>query len=261
MPKKLYNSQIDTIKTYHMKVREMLSLAENVLIFPDMPLSVSKHLLNSSLVKKGSVIFFKDEILSDSLLCAKDYIELEKNDNIDKITKVKVNLANGYHRILTEKEFVIMFDNISRRPIYMDILQYAERLTHSIRTSDININQQKTPRMWKTTEEKKQSLIDAINRIESFEDVITGYEDSEFDENNIILAPAPFVADKVDLHAEKIYNEFLAKIGVASLTVQKKERNIKDEIQASLGGTIANRYSRYTARADALQEIKEKFRF
>ena len=43
------------------------------------------------------------------------------------------------------------------------------------------------------------------------------------------------------------------------MTVQKKERNIRDEVVASQGGTIAGRFNRYTPRQQAIKEIKEKF--
>ena len=38
------------------------------------------------------------------------------------------------------------------------------------------------------------------------------------------------------------------------------ERNIRDEVVASQGGTIAGRFNRYTPRAQAIKEIKEKFK-
>ena len=43
------------------------------------------------------------------------------------------------------------------------------------------------------------------------------------------------------------------------MNFQKKERNIKDEVLASQGGTIASRYSRFEPRKKAIDEINEKF--
>ena len=40
----------------------------------------------------------------------------------------------------------------------------------------------------------------------------------------------------------------------------KRERNIKDEISAMQGGTIASRFSRFEPRKDAVEEINEKFK-
>ena len=74
-----------------------------------------------------------------------------------------------------------------------------------------------------------------------------------------VLAPAPFVADKINANLEKEWAEFFRLIGIANLVEQKKERLIQDEMTASLGGTIASRYSRYEPRKRAIDEINKKF--
>ena len=78
-------------------------------------------------------------------------------------------------------------------------------------------------------------------------------------EINSLSFRIPFVADKIDVHQEKIWNEFLRLIGISNLQYQKKERNITDEINAMQGGTIASRFSRFEPRQRAIKEINEKF--
>ena len=91
------------------------------------------------------------------------------------------------------------------------------------------------------------------------ENTVIAYEDLDLDDTTLVLAPAPYVADKIDLHKEKNWNEFLRLIGIANMNFQKKERNIKDEVLASQGGTIASRYNRFEPRKKAIEEINEKF--
>lgn len=119
--------------------------------------------------------------------------------------------------------------------------------------------QQKTPRVWKTTSNRQKSLQDTLNEVDGFCETVVGFEDVITDEMECILQPAPFVADKVRAEKDAIWNEFLRLVGVTNLTVQKKERNIKDEILASQGGTIAGKFNRYEPRKDAIEQIKEKF--
>lgn len=128
------------------------------------------------------------------------------------------------------------------------------------RVSDINIAQQKTPRFWKTKSEKVKSIQDLVNNVDGMENTVISYDDLDLDDTTLVLAPAPFVADKIDLHKEKDWNEFLRLIGVANMNFQKKERNIKDEVLASQGGTVASRYSRFEPRQKAIEEINEKFK-
>ena len=99
-----------------------------------------------------------------------------------------------------------------------------------------------------------------INNVDANENIVISYDDLDLDDTTMVLSPAPFVADKIDLHKEKDWNEFLRLIGIANMNFQKKERNIKDEVLASQGGTIASRYSRFEPRQDAIDLINEKFK-
>lgn len=125
-----------------------------------------------------------------------------------------------------------MYDNNGRYPLFLDIIQYSERMALYTRTSDINISQQKTPRIWYTNTENLLSLKKALQNIDSFEDTVVSYDNFKIDELNSVVAPAPFVSDKVNLEKERIWSEFLRLIGISNLSYQKKERNITDEIQA-----------------------------
>ena len=168
--------------------------------------------------------------------------------------------ANGtYYKKLSAGDFVIMYDNNGRYPIYMDICQMAERIALSKRTIDVNIVQQRTPRVWKTSEDKKRTLQDMLAEIDGMEENIATYESIDIDDMNVVLAPAPFVADKIDEHLDKEWAEFYRLIGVANLIEQKKERMIKDEMSASQGGTIASRFSRFEPRRHAVDLINKKF--
>ena len=152
-----------------------------------------------------------------------------------------------------------MYDNNGRYPLWLDILQYAERIALATRTIDINIAQQKTPRFWKTKTDQEQTVKNAVNNVDTMENTVITYDNIDLDDTQIVLEPAPYVADKIDLHKEKDWNEFLRLIGIANMNFQKKERNIKDEVLASQGGTVASRYSRFEPRQKAIDEINEKF--
>lgn len=255
MKRKLINSQLSNFATYNMYLRQLLTLAENVFEYKNLPSFIDISYVNKTLLRKGSIAFFRDEVLG---LLALPYIVVNGLDVYGRPNKIEVLGQNGYRRILNKNEFVIMYDNNGRYPLYLDICQYAERLALNVRTSDINIAQQKTPRVFKTTTEKETSVRDLVNNVDGYENTIITYENMDLDETSMVLAPAPYVTDKIDLHKENIWNEFLRLIGVSNLSMMKKERNISDEIQAMQGGTIASRFSRYEPRKRAIEEINEK---
>ena len=257
MQRKTVNSQLCNFKTYEMYKRQMLTLAENVFEFENLPEYIDTAFLNKKLLRTGSIAFFKDEVLG---VIALPYTVLGSLDIYGRPRKIIVTAPNGsYRRKLNYGEFVIMYDNNGRYPIYLDILQYAERMAMFQRVMDINIAQQKTPRFWKTKTDKEKSVRDLVNNVDSFENLVITYDDIDLNDTTLVMEPAPYISDKVDLNKDKIYNEFLRLIGIANLSFQKKERNIKDEIQAMQGGTIASRFSRFEPRKKAIDMINKKF--
>lgn len=257
MDKRLVNSQLKSWNTYQMYLREMLTMAENVFCIDNVPENVDMSYVNRNLLRKGAVVWFKDEVLGTIAL---PFTTRGNFDIYGNPIEVDARAFNGrYFRRLKQGEFVIMYDNASRYPIYADIVQMAERIALCVKTNDVNIKQQRTPRIWKTSQDMKKSVEDIINNIDCLEEDVTTYDSIEWDDVQVVMAPAPYVADKVDMHLDKLWAEFYRLIGVANLIEQKKERLIQDEMTASQGGTIASRYSRFEPRATAIKKINKMF--
>lgn len=255
--RRIVNSQITNFKTIQMYQRQCLTLAENVFNIKNLPSFISVPYMNKSLLRQGAVAFFYDDILES--LVAFPFTVVNGCDMYGRPLKIAINGQNGYHRVLNKDEFVIMYDNNGMYPLYLDIIQYAERLAIAQRTIDINLIQQRTPRIWQCEEGKEKSILDLISNIDSFSETVVAYNSLLTDGVNVVSEPAPFVADKVEDSKDKIWNEFLRLIGVANVSFQKKERAIRDEILALQGGTIASRFSRYEPREKAILEINKKF--
>lgn len=257
MDKRLINSQLKSWNTYQMYLREMLTMAENVFCIDNVPENVDMSYVNRNLLRKGAVVWFKDEVLGTIAL---PFTTRGNFDIYGNPIEVDARAFNGrYFRRLKQGEFVIMYDNASRDPIYADIVQMAERIALCVKTNDVNIKQQRTPRIWKTSQDMKKSVEDIINNIDCLIEDVTSYDSIEWDDVQVVMAPAPYVADKVDIHLDKLWAEFYRLIGVANLIEQKKERLIQDEMTASQGGTIASRFSRFEPRASAIKKINKKF--
>ncbi len=257
MKHKLINSQLSNWMTYQMYLRQFLTLAENVFIYDNMPDYIDTAYLNKTLVRQGAIAFFYDDVLEKVL--ALPYTSIGSLDVYNRPKRIQVYGRNGYTNTLKEGDFIIMYDNNGHYPIYIDILQYAERYANITRTMDINIAQQKTPRIWKTSTEKEKTVKDLANEVDGNIEKIVTYDNINLDDIELILAPAPYVTDKLQDQKDKIWSEFLRLIGISNLSFQKKERNISDEIQAMQGGTIASRYERFEPRKKAIEEINKKF--
>lgn len=257
MKKLMVKSQLSNLRTVQMYTRQMLTLAENVFEFDELPELIDVAYMNKVLLRQGSIAFFKDDVL-DTIL-ALPYTNIGRLDVYGRPKTIQVYGENGYSKILKPEEYVIMYDNNGRYSLYIDILQMAERIALCKRVTDINITHQKTPRLWKTTSDKKKTVEDIVNQIDSCVDGVVVYDSIDIDDLGVVQAPAPYVSDKIDIHIEKEYAEFLRLIGIANLQTQKRERLIKDEMTASLGGTVASRYSRFQPREQAVNMINKKW--
>lgn len=260
MSRKNAISQISNIKTTEMYKRQFISLACNVFniknlneVAPFMDYSY----VNKELVYKGVIAFFMDEYLG---LLALPFVNLGKLDLYGRPIDIQVIGRNGYTRKLNFDEYILMWDNRSKQPLIYDILEYSERTAQIQRTIDINISQQRCPRIWKTKTANLNTIKDLIDGVSSNNEAILTYDNIELEDTQAILEPAPFVADKLAEQKDKIWNEFLRLIGIANTSFQKKERNIQDEVFISQAGTIASRFTRFNSRVDAIKKINKKWK-
>ena len=258
MKRKAINSQLYNYKTYLNYRDKMLALAMNVFQFKGLNNFIDMALVNKTLLMNGSIAFFLDDVTGD--LLAMPYTSLGSLDYYGRPTRIQpIPYFGTYKRVLNRNEFVIMYDNNSHIPLYPQLTQSAERMALIKRGIDINISQQMTNRFWKTSEENEKTLKAILNQVDSNVETIVTYDNFELDETQQVLNPAPFVADKLNNCKKEEWAEFLEVIGISETQINKKERNITDEIMFSMGGTIASRFNRYESRRKAIEEIKEKF--
>lgn len=259
MDRKLINNQATNLTTYNMYITQLKMIAQNVFVFDNLPKTLNKRFINKTLLNRGSIAFFRDEDLG-GLIALPFENKSMKLDVYDEPLQITVRSSSNYTRTLKQDEFVIMYDNDVRTNIIPFLLQYAERLSICMRTCDVNIAQQRTNRYWKTSNSGLNNLKNNLNMIDTFQETIITYKNlNQITESTACVEPAPYVADKIDLHYEKIWNEFLRFVGVSNLSYTKKERNIRDEINAMQGGTVISRLDRYSPRKEAVEKINELF--
>ena len=257
MKTRTINSQLKSYSTYLSYRNKMLTLAMNVFQFDNMNPFIDMSYVNKNLVLRGSIAFFKDEVMG---LIALPYTVVGKLDIYGRPTAIKpLPKFGAYNRVLKRGEFVIMYDNDSKLPIWPSITQSCERISLIKRVLDINVKQQATPRYWKSTEENQKTIQAIIRSVDSMDDEILISDNNVIDDVNCTLVPAPFVADKLNEAKKEEWAEFLELIGISNVAIQKKERVIRDEILTSMGGTIASRYSRFSSRKRAIDEINKLF--
>lgn len=255
---KRYISQLTNFNTYNMFKRRLLNLAENVFVFKNLPKYIDTRFMNSQLVKNGSIVFYYEEAVESVI--ALPYETFGQTDIYNRPITIQAVAKNGVRsKKLNPDEYVIMYDNNGFYPIWLDLEMYAERLALLLRTMDINVNQQKTPRIFQVPQELKKTIEDLTSNIDAGVDTILTYDNLNVDAVNVLLSPAPLVVPELRQEFNALWGEVLSLIGITNVSIQKKERLIRDEMSALNGGTIASRYSRFEPRKKAIEEINEKF--
>ena len=260
MKQKTIDAQLNNYKTTINYKNKMLSLAYNVFQFKNMDPFIDMSKVNMTLFQTGSIAFFYDEIAGK--LMAMPYTIVGSLDYYGRPQAIMpLPYFGAYNRVLyaKKKEFVIMWDNEAHIPLYPEVISSAKRMAQIKRAIDINISQQNTNRIWKTSEDKAVSLDRALQQVDSCVNTIITYDDIDLNEMGGILQVAPFVADKLNDAKKEEWSEFLETIGITSNIVNKKERLITDEVFTSMGGTIAFRYNRFESRRKAVELINEYF--
>lgn len=199
MRKNLVLAQLSNKKTTWAILDDMIELAENVYQFKNVPEYIDMGYVNQVLLMNGSIAWFYDEVL-DSVL-ALPYDVLNGFDIYGRPVNIMARAKNGrYYRKLKHGEFIIMYDNSRRISILPKIMQRAERLALSVRTEDINIVQQRTPRIWRTSKDKELTVKDILNQIDGMVENVVAYDNIDLDDLSSVMAPAPYIVDKLDLH-------------------------------------------------------------
>lgn len=250
--------QLNILNTYNLVKNDLIEIATNVYWIDNLPSIIDIDKINLYLLTTGAVAWFYDDVLESIL--ALPYVCVNNNDLYFKPKNIIVyDEGSGYTRELNSDEFVIMYDNTRKSTLWNYLVQTAIRITIIKKVKDINLVQQATPRYWNTKNTNEKSLTDMLADLDSFEETITTYQAINFDETTCTLAPAPFLLDDLDLHEDREFNRFLRKMGVANISYQKKERNIKDEIVSQQGGTLVSRNFRLNPRLKAIDEINKKW--
>ncbi len=254
--KKRWESAELNHRTYNYYFNRLMELGISMFDWQNLPDTVDARFLEYTLFTDGMVVFFNDEVMGH--LCLQTMIG--GNLDVYRIPTVRTAYAsNGYNRKLSEKDSVIIFNNMIHTNCVNDIELFARRLYECDRTIDVNIKAQKTPVMIACDENQRLTMINLYQQYDGNEPFIFGNKDIDIKKIQAISTNAPFVSDKIMDLKNQIWNEALTYLGISNVSYQKKERLITDEVSRSMGGTVASRYTRLEIRQQACEKINKMF--
>lgn len=224
-----------------------------------LPSTVDARFIEVGLFEDRAMLYFDDDVMGN--LCLRGILggQLDVyNIPLDR----RAYASNGYQRECTRSDSVIIWDNMTHWCCRDKMVIYAKRLAELDATIDINCNAQRTPILIKGSEQQQLALQNAYMEYNGNQPVIfasNDFMDGDGSSFGVFTTGAPYVADKLYELKVNLWNEALTYLGVTNISIQKKERMIKDEVQRLQGGVMANRYSREFARQQACEQINRMF--
>ena len=153
---------------------------------------------------------------------------------------------------------VLVMNNYNRIPTAYTVELFALRLYEAQRAADVNVKNQKFPRIIVTTESQRLSLKNAYAQIDGNEPVlVTDKSWGLPDAIKSLDTSAPYVADKLMDYKQRIWNEFLTFIGVNNVENEKKERLIAAETSTNNEAINLNLMNMLAPREEACKQFNE----
>lgn len=243
--------------TYMQYAYRLMELSISMFEWKNLPEGIDERFLEMVLFTDGHAVFFKDDELGDYLA-----LQCLINGKLN-VYRIPINrrafAVNGYRKQLTDKDSVIIFNNMLHTNSWLNVKMFAKRLYNLDRIIDVNANAQKTPILIKGNEQQRLTLTNLYKEFDGNAPVIFADKSLDMNALQVLSTQAPYVADKIYQLKTQIWNEALTYLGISNVSFQKRERMVSDEVTRSQGGTVASRYSRLNARRQACEQINKMF--
>lgn len=260
-----YNQQLDgwssawknnvTYLHYYYLLKE---LAINMYKWEGLPDTIDERFLELTLFENGYGVYFNDDVIGNLFLqCT---IGGQLNLYRIPINRMAYSVGNNsYHKYLTEKDSVIVFNNYLHTTTHISIDMFAQKLYNISRTIDVNINAQKTPILITCDDKQKITFKNAYQQYEGNEPFIFGYKGFDKEAFQVLQTDAPFVADKLSIEKNRIWNEAMLFLGINNNNMDKKERQISDEVNSNLEQITMSRMVGLNSRKQGADQINRMF--
>ena len=156
-------------------------------------------------------------------------------------------------------EFVVLYDTMTRTPLWKTLDIYAKMLTKVSLAIDLNLQQHCRPYMLVANTDNK-----ALRKtFETFLDGVAAYEPALFstmdpDDIKTIDLNVPYKGMELEQQRQAIWTDAMSELGI-TIGTTKKERMLGDEIATNREADLSQLNSRLKNRKEFAEKINEKF--
>lgn len=254
--------------TYLSYMWRLYDLAVSVFEWKNLPEGVDERIIERFLLANGMALFVYDEgIRSDPMQRSPEgyaMMQMTFSGQFDIYNIPEKRMAYSGNSKHTSMEFdstnsVICFNDNLGTPTFWTLDLYAKRLWRLERCIDVNIEQQKTPRIVKCSEKQRLTMKNLFAQVDGFMPTVWADKDLDLAGVEVLDTSSPFVAHDLQLVKHQIWNEALTFLGIENTNTDKKERMVTDEVLSNMGDVEAQRFTRLNCRKQFCKEVNELF--
>lgn len=216
----------------------------------------ASHFIEESLYRYGKACIVKDDEIGIKALNVTAAGKL----NIYYLP-VKVNaFSTGYNKIYDFDDVVYIMNNELQKPTRDTLTLFAARLYETERTSDVNLQAQKTPVLIEGDKNVLLTLKNTYMQYSGNMPVIYGNKNFDVSSKlNVLRTDAPYIVDKLEDHKHNLWNDCMTFLGINNANTSKKERLVTSEVESN--DQLINYYLNcfYKTRKKACDILNEKF--
>ena len=190
------------------------------------------------------------------------YGEINTSRRVFNGVSEAVAQINGYEDDTDDDkstEAILVLNNWEGVATATSVELFAMRMAIAERAIDVNIRAQKTPFVLVTNQNKRLSMMNALDQVEKNAMALV-VEQSQLDAESFktLQTQAPYVADKLTDYKMRIWNEFLTFLGVDNIS-EKRERMISAETMSNNECVNLNMMAGLKPREKAAKEFNQKY--
>ena len=253
---------------YDYYAQTLTEIATTCFRWDGLPDGVDSEILEYWLLRDGQCALVYDEaFMEDPLMRAPDgYAVMQCTatsmpDNYMLPTRIM-----GYSAVGVNKSFSLRDDNAVlflntrlRYDMWRHIDWFAWRLADIDRAIDMNVQNQKTPKILAGSDEQQLTLVNMAKKLAL--NVYYVFTKSKFDLSNIKTLDLSDTFKGVDMQVLKhqIWNEAMSFLGVPNVNEDKRERMVTDEIAFNQGDRVVRLDVRMRMRRRAIEDCARVF--
>ena len=258
--------QLRVVDYYRHYMERLLNIVLAQFDWKGLPDTVDRWYLEMCLAFYGTVAMYKAK--DTDLLFASNYtaqgltmygypahIRGVTNGGYDVVT----GMSTGGTIDVEPGEFVVLYDTMTRTPLWKTLDIYAKMLTKVSLAIDLNLQQQYRPYILVGNTDNK-----ALRKtFETFLDGVAAYEPALFstmdpDDIKTIDLNVPYKGMELEQQRQAIWTDAMSELGI-TIGTTKKERMLGDEIATNREADLSQLNSRLKNRKEFAEKINEKF--